>query len=252
MASLARHRLLMLDYDGTLAPFTVVRDEARPAQRTLELLRRIGTGSRTIVAIVSGRPLVELERMIGALPAIFVGEHGWERRAPDGSLVLRPLDPSVATMIEDAERMARASGLSEWLERKRSAIVLHTRSLPPEQAVALNERCVAAWRSLTLGGRVTLDRIDGGVELRASGWGKGSVVGSLLSQSPPETLCVFVGDDVADEDAFAVVRERGFGVRVGDRELPSLAMGRLPSSEAVTVFLERWLEVVEDAAGTAP
>lgn len=249
LVSLARHRLLMLDYDGTLAPFRAERDEARPLPRSLELTARIAAATHTSVAIVSGRPLPEIEGFLGPIPAVFVGEHGWERRAADGSIARRPLPRSVAATIDRAEQLARAAGWGAWLERKRSAVVLHTRGLPEERAAEIQERCAAEWRGLVHGVHVSVDRIDGGVELRARGRNKGTVVRSLLSACPPGTLGVFVGDDVTDEDAFDAVREQGFGVRVGDSDRPTLAMGILPSCEVVGDFLEKWLAVAAGANG---
>jgi trehalose-phosphatase len=241
MVALARHRLLMLDYDGTLAPFTVAREEARAPRRTLELLERIARSTHTTLAIVTGRPLLELERLVGDLPAIVVGEHGWERRAPDGSIVRRALAPAVAAKLEAADRAARDCGWGELLERKRSGVVLHTRALPGARARELEASCMHEWQPLAVAG-VALDHIDGGVELRARERNKGTVVLSLLSQAAPGTLGVFVGDDVTDEDAFEAVSEWGFGVRVGDVHEPSIAQGRLASSDAVGAFLEAWLE----------
>lgn len=243
MVALARHRLLMLDYDGTLAPFAVAREEARPLPSSVELLRRIAIAGHTNIAIVSGRPLHEVEALLGDLPATFVGEHGWERRAPSGEIIRRPLELSVAATIDAAEDAARDAGWGVLLERKRAAVVLHTRGLPEHEAVGIQDRCIAAWKPLVTGAHVSLDRIDGGVELRARGRNKGTVVLSLLSQSQPGTLGVFVGDDVTDEDAFEVVRDWGFGVRVGDCDKPTIAQGRLPSCEAVPDFLEEWLRI---------
>ncbi len=241
MVRVAPHRLLMLDYDGTLAPFRVERDEARPLPRTLELLRQIAATDHTSLAIVSGRPVREVERLVGPLRAQVVGEHGWEYRGPDGELDQRELDEAVAAALDEAERVGRSAGLQDHLERKRSAIVLHTRSLPAESAVALEERVTAAWQPLSTPGVVSLDRINGGLELRARKRDKGTVVLSLLSRAAPGTLGVFLGDDVTDEDAFEVVRDWGFGVRVGGAPRPTLAMGRIPTCEEVPGFLERWL-----------
>ena len=251
MVVLAPHRLLMLDYDGTLAPFVADRQAALPLPRTLQLVRRIASQPNTSVAIVSGRPLQEVERLVKPVPAVFVGEHGWERRGPDGSILQQPLRRSVAAAIDEAERIAVARGWGELIERKRSAVVLHTRSLPRDRARALCEQCASAWEGLAQAVQVTVDLIDGGVELRARGRSKGTAVLSLLSQSPFGTLGVFVGDDVTDEDAFDVVRDWGFGIRVGDCSRPSLATGRIPSCEAVPAFLEEWLTVVENGARDA-
>lgn len=242
----AEHRLLMLDYDGTLAPFVVDRDEARPLPGSIAVLRRIASSRHTRVAIVSGRPVREVERLTGPLPVTFVGEHGWERREPDGSLVQLPMDPKVEAAISEGERIARAAGWGEFVERKRTAVVLHTRGLTEAEAKSVQDRCAEAWSPLAIAGQVNVDRIDGGMEVRARASNKGTVVRSLLAQAPPGTLGVFIGDDVTDEDAFEAVRDRGFGVRVGGQDRASFALGRLPTCEAVTRFLEEWLALVED------
>lgn len=248
--SLARRRLLMLDYDGTLAPFRIVRSEARPLPRSMELLRRILAGTRTSVAIVSGRPVHQVERLIGPLPVLIVGEHGWERRLPGGRVVRRPLPAATAAALERAVRVARAAGWGGRLERKRSGVVLHTRGLPVVEARTLERRCALAWRPLTRGGAVRVESIHGGVELRAGGWDKGAVVRALCSRGGPGTLGVFVGDDRTDEDAFTAVRDWGFGVRVGGDGRASAAMGRINSSESLPAFLRRWLAVAGEVGAT--
>jgi trehalose-phosphatase len=231
----------MLDYDGTLAPFRVARGEARPLPRAMELLRRILAGTRTSVAIVSGRPVNEVERLVGPLPALLVGEHGWERRLPGGRVVRRPLPAPASRALDRAERLAREAGWGGRLERKRSGVVLHTRGLPAAAARALERRCALAWRPLARGGAVRVEGIHGGMEVRARGWDKGAVVRALCSRGAPGTLGVFVGDDLTDEDAFAAVRDWGFGVRVGGDGRPTSAMGRVDSCAALPDFLRRWL-----------
>lgn len=247
----APHRLLFLDYDGTLAPFTAARGEARPLPRSMNLLARIAAEARTEVAIVSGRPVTELESLAQAPFALLVGEHGWEERGPDGGLVRHPMPAEVARVLDEAERLARASGWGENLERKRAAVVLHTRALEPGRARSLEEHWLPALREIAPAESFAVDRIDGGVELRARGRDKGAVVRERLSRARAGTLAVFVGDDVTDEDAFAAVREHGFGVRVGPSGRPTMALARIPSVEGVADFLEEWLTVSGSAAGTA-
>jgi trehalose 6-phosphate phosphatase len=241
----ANHRLLMLDYDGTLAPFRADRGRAVPHPRSLELVREISESRHTSVAIVSGRPLAEVERLAGPLRAIFVGEHGWERRAADGSVARCELDPRVSKALAQAEEAARKAGGGELIERKRTGVVLHTRRLPREEARILEDRYAGEWARFAHDLPLSVDRIDGGIELRARGRDKGTIVRELLGGSPPGTLGVFVGDDVTDEDAFAAVAGRGFGVRVGTSPRPSGAAASLPSCEAVADFLAEWLRVAE-------
>jgi trehalose-phosphatase len=246
---LARHRLLMVDYDGTLAPFTADRDRAVPLPRVVEWLRRIAADGRTTVAVVSGRPLAELERLLERLPVLLVGEHGWDHGRPGGESRRHPLPGPVAHALDACYGGALAAGLEEaGLERKRTAIVLHTRGLPEERAREMERRVTSAWQRVAAAAGLVVDRIDGGVEVRARSRNKGTVVLELLGEAPPGTLGVYVGDDITDEDAFEAVRDWGFGIRVGAVDRPSQALARVASCAEVALFLEEWLQVVGTAS----
>jgi len=250
--SAAHHRLLMLDYDGTLAPFHVSRGLALPLPRSVELLGAIAAEPDTRVAIVSGRPLDEMDRLLGPLPVTLVGEHGWEMRLRDGSDLQHAIPTAALEILDRAERAARDRGMGGLLERKRTGVVLHTRGvLGAGLASELEEQAWTLWQALGEAGSVRLQRIDGGIELRVRGWDKGTAVRFLAAESPEGTLAVFVGDDVTDEDAFEVVRGIGFGVRVGGGDRPTVAAASLPSCTAVPEFLEEWLRVVREARGGA-
>jgi trehalose-phosphatase len=237
----------MLDYDGTLAPFHARRDMSHPSPRSLDLLKKITGDRNASVALVSGRPVCEIERLIGSLPATIVGEHGWETLTPGGDVVRWCLPRGVQEALDRAHRAAVRGGWESRLERKRSSLVLHTRNLPPGHARVIEGACASLWEPLSIQYRLGLDRINGGLELRARGRDKGTAVLSLLSREPPGTLGVFVGDDVSDEDAFRAVRDFGFGVRVGTDDRPSLAAASLPSCEAVVDFLDAWQSVLNGA-----
>src|SRR5436309_1007715 len=114
----APHRLLMLDYDGTLAPFRVARHEAVPSPGVVDLLRAIAAGGGTTLAIVSGRPADEVSRLVGPIEATLVGEHGWEARRPGGSLVRHPLTEELALALRQAAEAANSHG---WCPRQGSA-----------------------------------------------------------------------------------------------------------------------------------
>lgn len=246
---LARHRVLMLDYDGTLAPFQVIRGAALPLPNSLEMLRVIAADRQTSLAIISGRPVAELVELLGPLRATIVGEHGWEMRTPDGAVV--PWTPPLAALsaLDQARQAATRRGWGERLERKRSGLVLHTRDLPAEDARHIEDACTSLWRRYCDQAPVNLDRISGGIELRTRGRDKGTAVLTILAHEPPGSLAVYVGDDVSDEDAFQNVLDVGFGIRVGAEQRPSLAAGQLPSCHAVAEFLEAWHGIVGAPAG---
>jgi trehalose 6-phosphate phosphatase len=237
-------RLLMLDYDGTLAPFRVAREEAWPLPAVAELLESVAAAPGSEVAILSGRPLDEQLRFLGSLPVDLVGEHGWESRSRDGRTVRHPLPAECGEALQRASLGAEAAGLGRFLERKRTALVLHTRGIPRPRALGMERDFRILWMRQSAGPLLRMTTVNGGLEMRAAGRDKGTVVRELIEKSEPGVLAVYVGDDTTDEDAFREVRHRGFAIRVGAEERASLAVGRIESCEAVEGFLRRWLDTV--------
>ena len=244
MVRLASHRLLVIDYDGTLAPFRVERDKAVPIPRSVERLMTLSASSHTSLAITSGRPVLELEKLLDLQSAIHVGENGWEFRMPGGPVVRYLLGARLESILDEAERLAREGGWGDHLERKRTAVMLHTRRLPEFRARDLERRVLITWLELASKGEVVVDRVDGGVELRPWGYDTGTTALWLMSLSREATLGAFIGDDLPDESAFRAMRDFGFGIRVGESERSSHALGRLPNCEAVADFLDEWIRLV--------
>ena len=81
----ARRRLLLLDYDGTLVPFSIDRDAVPPDPQVARILKDLASDSANHVALVSGRSRGDLERWFGGIPITMIGEHGaWVRDRTDG------------------------------------------------------------------------------------------------------------------------------------------------------------------------
>jgi len=246
----AEHRFLMLDYDGTLAPFQTDRREARPSPGAREWLERIAKDPRGSVAVISGRPVSDLIRLLQDPPIHLVGEHGWEWREPRGRTIQEPLPPAVPGLLRRAAERVEGRGWAAHLERKRSSIFLHTRALPRRRAWEMEHGAAREWEGFLEDGRLRMSQPEGGLELRAAGRDKGIAVRDLLAASPPGTRPIYVGDDETDEDAFREVSGAGFGIRVGDPSRFTLASGWLPSCASVESFLKQWAR--RFSAGAVP
>ncbi len=238
----ASSRLLLLDYDGTLAPFEIERMHARLPERTAQALRRIVERAGDVVAIVSGRPLAELIELAGDLPVYLVGSHGWERRTPAGERIAIAVPPLVAERLALARSAAEEAGWTGRLETKPAAVMLHTRGLPAAEAGRIERECEALWRKSFLREGLELLPADGGLELRAAAFDKGRVVRELRRRHPDAGVVVFIGDDAGDESAFEALRGDGVTVRVGADSRPTRALWRLESPAAVRSLLERWAD----------
>jgi len=243
----AQDRLLVLDVDGTLAPFTIDRDQARIPERSLVALGRIAEESRTVVAILSGRPIDGLEPLLDGLPLTLVGEHGWEERSAQGQRILHELPVAAREALERAAHEALGNDWDERLERKRCALVLHLRDLAPREAETLAQDALRAWTGPAMReAGLRADRVEGGVELRATARHKGIATAELVAREPEGAFVACLGDDVTDEDAFEAIAGRGYAIRVGPSVRASHATARLDGPEAVTDFLEKWhIEAIE-------
>lgn len=250
VASAAR-RVLMLDYDGTLAPFHLRPEEALPYPGVAEMLAEIIREGRTRVVIVSGRPAAELASLLGLPePPEIWGAHGWERILPSGEH--RTDEPSAAARarLEEAERMIRELARDGVrVERKLASRALHWRGLPALEVARVREQATERWAPLTQEGEVELLEFDGGLELRASGCNKQHAVKAVLSETGPDSAVAYLGDDITDEDAFAAVKLRGLAVLVRPEIRPTGADVWLRPPAELIAFLRRWRKASAAAPG---
>jgi trehalose 6-phosphate synthase/phosphatase len=72
----AAKRCILLDYDGTLAPYQKVPSLALPSDDLLQLLKELSTDPINEVIIISGRDAQTLDNWLGHLPLTLVAEHG--------------------------------------------------------------------------------------------------------------------------------------------------------------------------------
>jgi trehalose-phosphatase len=247
----ARERLLALDYDGTLAPFQVDRMAARPHSGMLAVLSSIDKKGTTRLAIVSGRPLCELEELLGALAyrLILIGAHGWEGRDPGGSLIQQTPPEEARIQLKAAYDMALDYGKKEpalWpeivgrVERKNASVAVHLRGMDPRNAEDWLASVRVQW-SVLASPFLDITEFNGGIELRTRSREKGLAVRELLERFSSTELIVYLGDDVTDEDVFSVLRglDIGVGIKVGDAGETS-ADYRVRDVDAVLEFLIKW------------
>jgi trehalose 6-phosphate phosphatase len=243
----ARSRVFLFDYDGTLAPFRVERDQALPYPGVREALAALIAMPRTRVAIVSGRAAGELPALLGLpqLPELW-GSHGAERIV-NGKHHLLPVPPAVREGLDLAAAAVEAAGASALCETKPAGLALHWRGRTDEEVEA-TAPVISAWRELAPEHALDVRAFDGGVELRMTGVDKGAVVRSILADSEPDSLRVYLGDDLTDEDAFGAIAATGVSILVRP-ELRSTAADAwvVPPTELLEL-LKTWTRGGRDVA----
>lgn len=241
---------LVLDYDGTLAPFQVDRFQAVPWPGIPHLLRAIIATRRTRVVLVSGRKSEEVRDLLGIVPPPEVwGLHGGQRLHPDGRSELLPMKEADRDALQQAAAWIHHEGLTHLAEFKPSSVALHWRALTPQEKIALGERVHAAFEPLARSTSMSLLRFDGGLELRPSEPHKGTAVRTLLRELPPGAPFAYLGDDLTDEDAFLALHGTGaLTVLVRPEYRPTAAQLWLRPPQELVEFLCLWLRRVGGAA----
>lgn len=236
--------LLLLDYDGTLAPFRVNRFTARPWAGVRELLARIQRQDRTRMAMITGRPAEEIAPMLGLDPPLEVwGLHGAERLYPDGRCELEQAPPATQAKLEELRALLRHDSLGGLLEDKANAVVMHWRGRSRRKAEQIEVRTRALFEPLAKLEGLTLLEFDSGLELRA-GRDKGGAVLAILAEADGRAPTAFLGDDLNDEAAFEAVNglgARGLSILVRRAPRPTAAELWLRPPAELKEFLDGWI-----------
>lgn len=246
----ATSALLLLDYDGTLAPFRVDRFKARPYGGIRELLNQIQEQHRvtTRIIFITGRPAGEIGPLLGLEKAIEVwGLHGAEHLHPDGRRELQQPPPATSSKLEELKRSLQQDSFGGLFECKPNAAVMHWRGASPAQAQHIAHKTRELFEPLAKLEGLTLLEFESGLELRA-GRNKGGAVEAILDQEAIDASrnpVAFLGDDITDEAAFIAVNASNRPhltalVKPAQRETAA-GLWLKPPTE-LRSFLRRWIE----------
>jgi trehalose-phosphatase len=244
----AKRLWLFLDYDGTLADFAPTPEHVHPDPELADLIERLAQHPRFRVAVVSGRRLSHVQKLVPVPGVLLAGTYGIELQTPEGERIDRLDYDRVRPTLDAlkprwADLIAGRQGF--FLEDKGWALALHARFADDDET---NQVLVDARRLANVAiGQVDpgLFRLLGGhkfLEIGPQLAHKGLTVAHLLDRYPwPEAVPLYLGDDDKDEEAFGVIKARGgVAVVVASKPRETEADLRLESPQAA----RRWLEML--------
>ncbi len=234
---------LLLDYDGTLAPFHARRGQAYPYPGVALVLQEIIRNGRTRVVVISGRDATDVLPLLNIHPRPEVwGGHGVQRLQTDGSMEMPHLDERALDGLSDADRWLGYHQLRHTAEFKAGSVAVHWRGLSEIDAEELRARVTLGWRRNAEYSGLDLLEFDGGLEIRASETDKGDAVRILLNEISPHAPAAYLGDDATDESAFRAMQGRGISVLVRPEwRLTAAQLWLKPPGELLD-FLGQWLK----------
>jgi len=232
-------RLIVLDYDGTLAAFVNNPADAKPTKRLLVLLKKISKDNRNKVVINSGRNRQVLDEWFEGLDINFAAEHGafykedniWHYNVKD-------VPPWNNEIIDIVQRTVDKTPHSS-IEIKNTALVWHFREVDMWLAELREKQLIAELMKPCARQNLQIVRGDKIVEIRSSEFNKGSEISRLLSKANYDFVLA-IGDDTTDEDMFRVLPEDGISIKVGD--FSENSMYRIPLQTSVVPFLEELIK----------
>jgi trehalose 6-phosphate phosphatase len=234
--------ILLLDYDGTLAPFNEDPGKAFPYSGVIDVLDRLMEVPKLRVVIVTGRWIKSLQPLINLRkqPEIW-GSHGVERLLPDGSYDVAPVEEETIEGLVAADEWVDSAGFNGRVERKPGSVALHWRGIDEFVRRQMESAVRSKWELMAQAWNLQLKEFDGGLELRAPGRNKGDAVRTICREMSAGAQIAYLGDDFTDEDAFEVLKGRGLGVLVRKTLRPTMADLWIKPPEEMLEFLDRWL-----------
>ncbi|NNC11067.1 trehalose-phosphatase [Planctomonas sp. JC2975] len=210
--------LVALDFDGTVSPLVDNPADSRVIPEARSALDLLEHTPDTWVAFVSGRPLDGLIRVTEAdESALLIASHGVEVRLTGGAVDVGLSDGErsrLAALAVELDRIVAATPGSK-IEHKPVGLGLHTRGVPTNAAAAANEQARAAAHAI---GGGFLERAGKDIlEFAVRDATKGDGI-ERLREHVGATGVLYAGDDVTDEDGFAVLTSDDVGVKVGPGE----------------------------------
>jgi len=225
------------DVDGTLAAIQSRPEAVFIPEQVIAQLQQLSALSQGALALVSGRPIEQLDALAAPWYGPAAGVHGAERRDAEGNLQRISLPVEVEQSLRTELQDAMASWPGTQLEVKGMAFALHYRqAMQHEQDVMrLAEQSVKRFPGLALQPGKCV------VEIKPAGIDKGAAISDFMQQPPfAGRTPVFIGDDLTDEKGFLAVNARqGVSIKVGEGS--TQAHYRLHDVDAVYGWLERTL-----------
>ncbi|HEY3317374.1 MAG TPA: bifunctional alpha,alpha-trehalose-phosphate synthase (UDP-forming)/trehalose-phosphatase [Coriobacteriia bacterium] len=208
-------RLLLLDYDGTLMPFSARIEKLPPDAELLSLLQALCADERNEVVIVSGRDRRRLERWLGDLDLGLIAEHGaWTRERGGEWNMTEPLDDAWKAEIRPILDLYVARTPGSFVEEKDFSLAWHYRRTDPALAQMRSRELQDSLTHLTANQSLGVLAGNKVIEVKSSSIDKGRASLRWLDRGSWDFVLA-LGDDRTDEDVFAVVPDWATSIKIG-------------------------------------
>jgi trehalose 6-phosphate phosphatase len=210
---------LFLDYDGTITPIHKTPSEAILAPDTIHILQQLLQLPNVRVTIVTGRSMKDIQRFIPFEDIRLIANHGFQIYQDKTEWIHPDAQSSQLKMheLQDILNKSLESFPKAYVEGKQFTLSIHYRNAAAQDVPYIKELTLKAISSFDP--KLVITEGKEVIEVRPPvKWGKGHAVRKILNANsyPPNSMKIYIGDDMTDEDAFQVLKTSGITIHVGE------------------------------------
>ncbi|ARN56708.1 bifunctional alpha,alpha-trehalose-phosphate synthase (UDP-forming)/trehalose-phosphatase [Sedimentisphaera salicampi] len=211
----AEKRLIMLDYDGTLAPFSRLPEDAMPCKDIIETLKGLCANEKNTVVVISGRDKDTLSNWLGKLPLNLVAEHGAFYKSAGGDWESAVnAENNWKEMIKPILELTVDRTPGSLIEEKSSSLVWHFRKSEPDLAKLRTQELKDTLMMMAANLNIGVFEGNKIVEVKPVSVNKGQAAGYWIAKE--DWAFIFcAGDDCTDEDMFEAMPEGAVSCKIG-------------------------------------
>jgi trehalose 6-phosphate synthase/phosphatase len=234
----ACHKLVLLDYDGTLVEYNPIPQHSIPTERLLKALKRLMKTSRTDVVVVTGRTHQDIDKLLGALPVDIIAEHGAMKKEKGNWEKTESMDDAWKHSVLPLFNQITFTCPNAFVEEKNYSVAWHYRNADEETGYRHSRELIRLLQSAV--DAFHLKVIDGNkiIEITTGQTNKGKAIRPLVEIDKYDCV-ICIGDDKTDEDMFECLMERENAITIKVGPGATLAKYKLDSVEEVISFLEQ-------------
>ncbi|MFX1465917.1 MAG: bifunctional alpha,alpha-trehalose-phosphate synthase (UDP-forming)/trehalose-phosphatase [Promethearchaeota archaeon] len=211
----SKKRLLLLDYDGTLTPFVKKPTKAKPDDELLEMLKCLNQNPKNTIVIISGRDKEILEKWFYDPKLEMIAEHGvWLKEKESTWQLIEPLKNDWKEELRSLLELYVDRTPGALIEEKDFSLAWHYRQVDPELVLIRAGELKAELLDLLTNLNVAVLEGSKVIEIKNIGINKGKAALNWISKDTWDFILA-IGDDMTDEDIFAVIPESGYSIKVG-------------------------------------
>lgn len=252
---LGRGAALLFDYDGTLTPIVKSPELAVLSQDMRGLLKRLT--KRYPVAIITGRSLADIKKLVGLKKIYYAGNHGFEISGPKIQLMSPQAEhvyPTISKLCTELKNgLGHIHGV--FVEDKGLTASVHYRRVAQKELHDLKNIFWKMAKPHVNSAKIKVTRGKKVFEIRPNiKWNKGKAIIWIIDVIDPkkELTPIYLGDDRTDEDGFLALKDRGLTVLVSERRRKSNAKFLLKNVAEVKIFLKKLIDGVNHAYTRTP